>query len=60
LISAQTFGIRRKCSRKAQSDKDKNFYENKCDSLDHQIDALVYEPYGLTADEIKIVEGVTT
>jgi type I restriction-modification system DNA methylase subunit len=41
----------------AQSDKDKDFYENKCASLDRQIDALVYELYGLTADEIKIVEG---
>ncbi len=25
--------------------------------LDRQIDALVYELYGLTPDEIKIVEG---
>jgi adenine-specific DNA-methyltransferase len=42
---------------RAQSDKDKDFYENKCAALDRQIDALVYELYGLTADEIKIVEG---
>ena len=41
----------------AQSDKDKEFYGGKCDSLDRQIDALVYDLYGLTADEIKIVEG---
>ena len=41
----------------AQSDKDKDFYESKCASLDRQIDALVYELYGLTADQIKIVEG---
>ena len=41
----------------AQSDKDKDFYENKCAALDRQIDALVYELYGLTAEEIKIVEG---
>ena len=40
-----------------RSERDKNFYENKCDGLDQQIDALVYELYGLTADEIKIVEG---
>lgn len=40
----------------AQSDKDKDFYTNRCDGLDRQIDALVYELYGLTADEIKIVE----
>jgi hypothetical protein len=42
---------------RAQSDKDKDFYANKCAALDRQIDALVYELYGLTADEIKIVEG---
>ena len=44
---------------RAQSDKDKDFYENKCAALDRQIDALVYELYALTADEIKIVEGST-
>jgi type I restriction-modification system DNA methylase subunit len=44
----------------AQSDKDKDFYENKCASLDRQIDALVYELYGLTPDEIKIVEGAAS
>jgi adenine-specific DNA-methyltransferase len=43
----------------AQIDKDKEFYENKCASLDRQIDALVYELYGLTAEEIRIVEGTT-
>jgi type II restriction/modification system DNA methylase subunit YeeA len=32
--------------------------KNKCAALDRQIDALVYELYDLTADEIKIVEGV--
>ena len=41
----------------AQSDKDKSYYENKCQSLDRQIDQLVYELYDLTADEIKLVEG---
>jgi len=42
----------------AQSDKDKDFYTNRCDGLDRQIDALVYDLYGLTSDEIKIVEEV--
>lgn len=37
--------------------KDKNFYGNKCESLDRQIDALVYQLHGLTGDEIKTVEG---
>ena len=41
----------------AQSDADKDFYGNKCAGLDRQIDALVYELYALTPDEIKIVEG---
>ena len=41
----------------AQSDKDKDFYTNRSDSLDRQIDSLVYELYGLSPEEIKIVEG---
>ncbi len=40
----------------AQSDKDKDFYENKCAVLDGQIDKLVYELYGLTDDEETMVE----
>ncbi len=43
----------------ARSDRDKDFYKNKCTTLDHQIDGLVYELYGLTTDEIKIVERIT-
>jgi hypothetical protein len=41
---------------KAQTDKDKTYYENKCAALDRQIDRLVYDLYGLTEDEIQIVE----
>ena len=41
----------------AKTGNDITFYENKCADLDRQIDALVYDLYGLTADEIKIVEG---
>jgi adenine-specific DNA-methyltransferase len=41
----------------AQSDKDKDFYTHRCDGLDRQIDALVYDLYALTPAEIKIVEG---
>ena len=40
----------------AQSDKDQDFYTHRCDGLDRQIDALVYDLYGLTEAEIKIVE----
>ena len=42
---------------KSQTDKDKTYYENKCASLDSQIDRLVYDLYGLTEAEIRIVEG---
>lgn len=35
---------------------DKEFITNQCNALDTQIDNLVYELYGLTNDEIKIVE----
>ena len=41
----------------AQSDKDQDFYTHRCDGLDRQIDALVYDLYALTPEEIKIVEG---
>lgn len=41
----------------AVTDKDKNFYESKCNTLDRQIDRLVYELYELTEEEIRIVEG---
>lgn len=38
------------------TDRDRDYYQNRCAALDQQIDALVYELYGLTAEEIKIVE----
>ena len=41
---------------KARTDKDKTYYESRCASLDRQIDRLVYDLYGLTVDEIKLVE----
>jgi hypothetical protein len=40
----------------AKTNKDKNYYEAKCAGLDRQIDRLVYDLYGLTEEEIKIVE----
>ena len=39
------------------TEKDKTYWENRCASIDKQIDNLVYELYGLTDEEIKIVEG---
>ena len=41
----------------AKTDKDKTYFERKCESLDRQIDAEVYKLYGLSEEEIKIVEG---
>ncbi len=41
----------------ARTDKDKNFYQDRCNALNRQIDKLVYELYELTDDEIKIVKG---
>ncbi|HEY5122406.1 MAG TPA: N-6 DNA methylase, partial [Ignavibacteria bacterium] len=40
-----------------KTDKDKTYYERKCETLDKQIDSEVYKLYGLTEEEIKIVEG---
>ncbi len=40
-----------------KTEKDKTYYERKCESLDRQIDSEVYKLYGLTDEEIKIVEG---
>ncbi len=41
----------------AKTESDKNYLERKCEQLDKQIDQLVYQLYGLTEEEIKIVEG---
>jgi hypothetical protein len=41
----------------AKTEGDKNYLERKCDRLDKEIDQLVYQLYGLTEEEIKIVEG---
>ena len=35
----------------------RDFWSRKCDSLDRQIDGLVYKLYDLTSAEIEIVEG---
>ena len=41
----------------ALTDRDTEYWQRKCDGLDRQIDELVYELYGLTDDEIALVEG---
>ena len=40
-----------------KTDSDKKILQQKIDAIDKQIDRLVYELYGLTEDEIRIVEG---
>jgi hypothetical protein len=36
---------------------DRTLYQRQIDATDRQIDALVYDLYGLTDEEIEIVEG---
>ena len=43
--------------RSAVSDREKAALQNAVTATDQQIDQLVYELYGLTEDEIKLVEG---
>jgi type II restriction/modification system DNA methylase subunit YeeA len=38
---------------------DKSLYQRQINATDRQIDALVYELYGLTDEEIEIVEEAT-
>jgi len=40
----------------AKTEGDKNYLQRKCERLDKEIDQLVYKLYGLTEDEVKIVE----
>ncbi len=41
----------------AKTDHDKTAIQRQIDATDRQVDQLVYELYGLTEEEIKIVEG---
>ena len=41
----------------ARMERDKELYERQIKVVDRQIDRLVYELYGLTEEEIKVVEG---
>jgi hypothetical protein len=41
----------------AKSDAERTQLERKCEWLDSEIDRIVYELYGLTPEEIRIVEG---
>ena len=43
---------------KARTPQSKELIQRQIDATDKQINKLVYELYGLTDDEIKIVDGV--
>jgi len=43
--------------RLARSEAERQTLQNAVTATDQQIDALIYELYGLTEDEIKLVEG---
>ena len=43
----------------AKTGQDKTAIQRQIDATDREIDRLVYELYGLTEDEIKIVEEAT-
>ena len=40
-------------------ERDKELYERQMKIVDAQIDRLVYDLYGLTDEEIRVVEGAT-
>jgi hypothetical protein len=44
-------------SGRAPSESEKAVLQNAVTATDQQIDALIYELYGLTPEEIKLVEG---
>jgi len=41
----------------ARTSGEREMYQRQVEATDRQIDALVYELYGLTEEEIKIIEG---
>jgi len=41
----------------AKRDSEREIIQRKCDYLDSEIDRLVYELYGLSEEEVKVVEG---
>jgi hypothetical protein len=41
----------------AKTDRDRTFFERYCESLNRQIDDIVYDLYELTVEERRIVEG---
>jgi len=48
--------LKKKQLQQAKTESDKNYLNRKCETLDKQIDELVYKLYDLTEEEIKIVD----
>jgi len=48
--------LNKKQLQQAKTESDKNYLNRKCATLDKQIDEFVYQLYGLTEDERRIVE----
>jgi hypothetical protein len=42
----------------ARTEQDKTLLQRQIAATDKEIDRLVYDLYGLTTDEIKLVEGI--
>ena len=55
-LAEQQLAIHKQLS-SAKSDSDRKLLEQRIQILDAQINAVVYKLYGLTEDEIKIIEG---
>jgi hypothetical protein len=51
------FGSQNRQLASAKAPHDKTVLQAQIDATDRQIDRLVYDLYGLTEEEIKIVEG---
>ena len=55
LVAQMLEGKKQESAAGGQTNLD--FWARKCAALDRQIDGLVYELYGLSAEEIALVEG---
>jgi len=53
----RTTTIPQKRYHEARMERDKELYERQIRIVDTQIDRLVYDLYGLTEEEVKVVEG---
>jgi len=56
LEKAKEYRKDKKGDRKTRMDRDKELYEQQIRIVDAQIDRLVYDLYGLTEGEVKVVE----